>query len=166
MLPYLFWSGRTRTGPFMPMCTCSTSSTWQWIHIGAGIARTVDVLEGPPGGHRYRAGRLAVKERDHIAEAVPVQGVRVEQVGAQGQTQVGDLHAEIFGSRGIKLINPEHRRGVLRMVLLVCALRVIEPGDVAEAENVGGECGRREAVRMGLHPAQRGRKYCWGSRAG
>ena len=106
-------------------------------HVGAGVARAVDVLEDAPGGHRHRGGRLAVEEGDDVAETVPVDGVGVEQVGAQRQAQVGELHAELVAAA--ELVHPEHRRVVLRLVLLVRTLRVAQAGDVAEAEDVGAE---------------------------
>ena len=75
--------------PVMPICTCSTSSKWQWYMYVPGVVRPVEVGEVAADRHRDRQLRHAVEERDRVDEAVPVHGVAVEQVRPTAQAQVG-----------------------------------------------------------------------------
>ncbi len=110
------------------------------VHVRAGVQRTEHVGEVTPDRHRDRGLRNAVVERDGVAEAVPVQGVRVDQVGACQQTEVAERDPQLLADDAL-----DDRRRDLRLALLGLHLAALETGDVAEAEDVGVE--RRRSVR-------------------
>ena len=76
------------------------------VHVRPRVARPVDVGELAAGRHRDRPRRLAVEEGDDVAEAVPVQRVRVEEVGPQRQAEVGQLDPELVGGVAVVLVRP------------------------------------------------------------
>ena len=111
-------------------------------HVRPCLTRAVGVRELASRRHRHRPARLPVEERDDVAEPVPVQGVRVEEVGAQRQAEVGQLDPELVRLRVVVLVDPEDRGGVLSVVLLLEALGGRHAGDVPEPEDVGGQARR------------------------
>ena len=128
------------------------------VHVRPRVARPVDVGELAAAGHRHRPGRLAVEERDHVAEPVPVQGVRVEQVRPQGEPEVGQGDPEVDRMVGVELLDPEQRCRVLGVVLLRRPHLRGHAGDVAEPEDVRREPGRGEHVRVERRDGGRGRQ--------
>ena len=58
------------------------------VHVRAGVVRAVEVGEVAPDRHGERQLRHAVEERDRVDEAVPVQGVAVEEVGPLHQPRL------------------------------------------------------------------------------
>ena len=111
------------------------------VHVGPGVVRAVEV--GEVATHRYgeRELRDPVEERDRVHEAVPVQGVAVEEVRTHLQAQVRQRDEDV-----VLLVEGQHRRADLRVAALRGDLLGGHPGDVAEAEDVGVQTVGRQRV--------------------
>ena len=105
-------AARTRC-PVMPIWTCSTSSKWQWYMYVPSRCGPVEVGELLADRHGHRHLRHAVVERRRDVEAVPVDGVRVGQVGALDQAEVRQRDLDV-----VVLLEVEDRRRVLRVALV------------------------------------------------
>ena len=129
------------------------------VHVRAFVARLVDVGEVAVHRHRDRDLGHAVEKRDRIAEAMPVDGVRVVQVRPGEEPDVGEDEEEL-----LVLVDAEDRRGKLDLALeilgdlgdRVVGVRFDEAEHVQVRVRIGGPAGQGD-VPVGRHePASHG----------
>ena len=88
------------------------------VHVRAGVTRHVVVGEVAADRHRERQLRDAVEDRRLVDEAVPVDGVAVDQVGPLREPQVAELDAE-----ALALVERQQRGADLGLPALLGHLR-------------------------------------------
>ncbi len=123
------------------------------VHVRAFVARLVDVGEVAEHRHRDRDLGHAVEEGDRVAEAVPVDRVRVVQVRPREEPDVGEDEEEL-----LVLVDAEDRRGNLHLALEVLGdlgdrvvrVRLDEAEHVQVGIRVRGPAGQGD-VPVGRH---------------